>query len=327
MTFYDKLYWLMPKGYRKWVKQKLISGGIAMKPERYLGFSMFFSVMLGLVAFILALFFDLTVGKSALVGLVAVATFNLITVGAIYNSVDKRAKQTEEILPDALILMSSNIKSGLTPDRALLMSAREEFGPFGEEINKTAKNVIAGMTLQDALRRVTHNIESRILTRTIDLLEEGIKQGGSLVELLDTLASDIRQTKILKKEIKSFVLMYVIFIFFAVGIGAPLLFAISSYLVKTMTEMSNVLNVDEIGGLAGMNTMVKFSGLNIDTSFLTTYSVLALVVNSIFGGILIGVVQEGTGKGGFKYIPVLLAVSTTIYFLVKFVVSSSLMIF
>ena len=57
------------------------------------------------------------------------------------------------------------------------------------------------------------------------------------------------------------------------------------------------------------------------------YSVLALSVNSIFGGILIGVVQEGTAKGGLKYIPMLLLVSISIYFATRYAVMNALAIF
>lgn len=327
MTFYNKFFWLMPKGYRKWLTRKLKCAGYHSKPEVYGGFSIFFSIALGLIVFTMSLFFDFDNMRSAIFGLAGVAVFQFISISSIISAIDRRAKKTEEILPDALILMSSNIKSGLTPERALLMSAREEFGVLGDEIKKSAKRVIAGRTLQESIMMIPNNIESKILKRTIDLLDEGIKKGGSLVDLLDTLANDIRQTKILRKEIKSYVLMYVIFIFFAVGIGSPLLFAISSYLVNTMTEMSSVLAIgDSVSTIKGMK-MVNFTIMDVDSNFLMTYSVLALMVNSIFGGMLIGVVQEGSTKGGLRYIPVLALVSIGIYFVVKTFVTSALAIF
>ncbi|OGI14434.1 hypothetical protein A3K63_04805 [Candidatus Micrarchaeota archaeon RBG_16_49_10] len=326
MSFYAKFYWLMPKGYRRWLADKLRCGGMKAKPEEYGGFAIFFSIILGLTVFTMALFFELETKLAIAAGFGMFIVFQFLSMSSVVMAVDRRAKHTEEILPDALILMSSNIKSGLTPDRALLMSARDEFGPFGEELRKAAKQVIAGKNLEEAMKEIPKNIESRILKRTVDLLEEGIKQGGNLVNLLDTLANDIRQTKILRKEVSSFVLMYVIFIFFAVGIGAPLLFAISSYLVRTMAEISGALNVGDSVAVSG-SRMMKFQITSIDSSFLMLYSVLALSVNSIFGGILIGVVQEGTAKGGLKYIPMLLLVSISIYFATRYAVMNALAIF
>jgi len=42
--------------------------------------------------------------------------------------VDKKAKEVEEVLPDALQLMASNLRAGLTTEKALFSSARKEFG-------------------------------------------------------------------------------------------------------------------------------------------------------------------------------------------------------
>jgi flagellar biosynthesis protein FliQ len=46
----------------------------------------------------------------------------------------------------------------------------------------------------------------------------------------------------------------------------------------------------------------------------------SLAVTSFFGGLLIGLIQEGSEKAGLRYIPILIAVSLSIFFLTRLMV-------
>jgi pilus assembly protein TadC len=50
---------------------------------------------------------------------------------------DERGSGIERVLPDALRLVSTNLKSGSSINRAFLASARGEFRPLPEELKKT----------------------------------------------------------------------------------------------------------------------------------------------------------------------------------------------
>ena len=162
---------------------------------------------------------------------------------AILLSIDSKAKFVESVLPDALQLMSSNIRAGLTTDKALLMAARPEFGPFAEEIRRVGKETMTGTTLADALMKINLRIKSDNLAKTLDLIVNSIKSGGKLADLLDQTSTDLRDQQIIQKEITASVLLYAIFVFIAIGMGAPLLFSMSSVGVKILGKLSA-----EIGG-------------------------------------------------------------------------------
>ena len=57
------------------------------------------------------------VKTAVLVGLSAMILFEAVFYSIPMLIADGRSKFTEEVLPDALRLMSSNVKSGLTPDK------------------------------------------------------------------------------------------------------------------------------------------------------------------------------------------------------------------
>jgi hypothetical protein len=48
----------------------------------------------------------------------------------------------------------------------------------------------------------------------------------------------------------------------------------------------------------------------------------AIGVTSLFGGILMGLIQEGTEKAGLKYVPILFLISIGIFFVVRIIVAS-----
>ena len=313
----------MPKGYRKWIEDQMNCADFTIPPQKYSGFSIYYGLALGLFTLLTLYLLDFTsLSVSVVIGLFAFAVFEVFMHVLPMMIADKRAKFTEEVLPDALRLISSNIRSGLTPDRALLLSARPEFGPLEKEIRTSAKLTLSGESIESAIQAISKRINSRTLKYCVDLLAEGIARGGNLPSLLDGLANDIRQTKILKKEVHAIVMMYAIFIFFAAGIGAPLLYGISSFLVKTMQEIGSKASIQQT--LPGSMKFMTFQSIQLSPEFIIIYVSISLGVTSLFGGMLVGLIQEGSEKAGFKYIPVLLALSLSIFFLTRMMVERML---
>ncbi|HKZ45529.1 MAG TPA: type II secretion system F family protein [archaeon] len=320
---YSYVYRLAPQGYKNWVTKNLKFADFSIEPERYIGFSIIYSLFLALD--ILIIFF--VIGFPLLLVLAAsVATFSLfqaclLSILILVSSA--RSKAVEEVLPDVLQLMAANIRSGLTPDKSLLLSARPEFGPLEVEIKKVAKRTISGEPLDESLQGMTERIDSRILNRSLKLVIEGIRKGGELASLLEQTAEDIRHTKILLKEVSAIVLMYVIFIFFAAAMAAPLLYAISTYLVETMGKIGGLLpgTASELPKQMGS---IRLTRVQMSTEFLMSYSLMSLTITSIFGGLIIGLIKEGTEKAGIKFIPMFFIISIGLYFAVKMIVSSFL---
>jgi len=325
MRIYEIVFRAMPKGYREWVKNYLNYSDFIVAPAKYSGFSIIYGILLGIsIAFTVYLFdlsvLGLTTGKLMIIfGLASFSVFEAFMHAMLIVVSDRIAEFVDDILPDALRLISANIRSGFTPDKALLLSARPEFGPLEKQIIKTAKLTFSGQPLEEAIQIMPKNINSSAIKRSVDLLTEGMQRGGNIANLLDGLSDDIRQTKILKREVQAFVMMYAIFIFFAAGIGAPLLYGISSFLVETMKELGGTVDVNT--ALPGSMKFMAFSGIKIETQFLMLYMISALSVTSIFGGLIMGLIQEGSEKAGLKFIPILFIISITMFFLVRMFVT------
>ena len=91
---------------------------------------------------------------------------------------EANGKFVESILPDALHLMSSNLRAGLSIDKALLFSARPEFGILCEEITSVGKKLVLGEDIAKALNEMTNKIKSNQLNKTISLIVSGLRSGG-----------------------------------------------------------------------------------------------------------------------------------------------------
>lgn len=324
IKIYEKLYRLLPSGYRSWVNKYIIYSDFSISPELFVGFSFLYGVCLTFTSLFLFIL-NILPSQFLIPILISVfVSFEILMHGILIIISDNRTKVVEEILPDALRLVSANIKSGLTIDKALIVSARPEFGPLEKGIRSAAKETLSGESVENALKKIGEKFNSRILGRSIELLTEGIRRGGDLPRLLDSLGEDIRQARILRKEVSALVMIYAIFIFFASSIGAPVLYAVSGYLVSTMSEIGSSVDARQsIGSLGGRIPLSSFRVAEITPDFLTTYSVLAMTITSIFGGLLIGLIQEGKETAGLKFTPLLLIISFAIYFVTKNVVANA----
>ena len=314
VKIYKKIARILPKGYREYIERKLVCSGLAIRPDIFIGFLFLFNFIISfIIGFALFLF-----------GIVDLLYFLLITfsvfclilfivhVVLIWNAY-RKALFVEEILPDALQLMAANIRAGITPDRALLLSARPEFGPLEIEIKRAAKEALTGKPLEEALMEIPKRIESKILLRTMKLIAEGLRSGGELATLLDETANDVRQTQSIRKEIKANVTMYGMFIFFATAFGAPLLYAISTYLVEMIVKFGVAVVVPpgmEVGPL-------RFSAPTISPQFLFNFSIAAIIITTSFGGIIVGLIETGREKAGLRFIFFLIAIGLAVFFAVR----------
>ncbi len=300
-----------PEKYKQWVKKHIVYADLSWSFEKFIAISYLYSLAFEIGAVLIftvymKMDFLTSFALSQMVFLVVFGIFHLL----VSLLADSRAKAAEEVLPDVLKLMALNLKSGVSVERALLLSARPEFGIMEKQIKAMSQKVISGIPIDVALEGIGEKIKSNLLFKTIGLIKEGLEKGGELAILMEEISNDIIHTKSLQKEIAAQVGMYGMFIFFAVGLGAPMLYGVSTFLVKTMMKITGGLNVEDVPQTSG----VKFQPIDIDLNFLVTYELIALTVTAIFGSLLLGLIKEGKEMAGVRYIPVLITLNIIVYF-------------
>ncbi len=318
---------LLPRGLVDYVTKELAYGGVNVESKSFVGF-------LVVIGFALA-FMGGAVALNILVAPVTqwpfiyiggfVATVLLYTVIIYYWLSQISASKggfAEKVLPDALQLIASNIKSGLTTERALIVSARPEFGPLSDELRDASRKMLAGARMEDVLLDIPKRLKSKTIERTMWLLSNGIKSGGQIANLLLQLGDDLRDEQALKQEISANVSMYVMLIVVSAALGAPMLFGISSFIVGVLTEQTSQLNIDEaamtqasarspIGGFIGVPKS------NIDPEFVTFFSQIALLATVVFACLTIGVINTGRKIDGMKMFPFIFVVAFVAFHVIR----------
>jgi len=305
---------LVPRFYEEWVERQLYFSGSKRDAKKFIRTTLIISIVISIAAG--AMFRRYMLYVSPVVFILMLGFFSLLLI----LSVDRRSRFVDEILPDALMLLSANIRAGYIPSRALILSARKEFGPLAEAIKRAGKEIMSGKSLDEGLREIPAAIKSDDLKRSIDLIIQGIRGGGQIVALLEENAKDIRRRQAIEKEIKANTMMYAIFIAFAGCLGAPGLYALSSYLTTTMSELGPDISMS--GEISSKVSFIQLKGAEISPDFLFQFCLAAILITTVFGGIILGLISTGREKEGLKYAPLLSIVAIFVFLGATFLINT-----
>ena len=235
---------------------------------------------------------------------------------------DGKARFVEELLPDVLQLMAANLRAGLTIDRALLLSARPEFGQFQEEIRRVGTEIATGKELEVALKEMAARYKSEKLAKTVSLVVSGVESGGSIADLLEQTGSNLRTLRLSEERIRANVLVYVIFIFAAISFGAPMLFGLSSFLIEVITNIFSKIELPPPSVAAQLPFTI--SKVSVSPKFVNAYTLVSLTITSFMGSLVLGLIAKGKETEGLKFFPILIIFTISLFFLVKFAISRML---
>lgn len=231
-----------------------------------------------------------------------------------------KVEKMESSFPDFLQLVAGNLRAGITVDKAILLSARREFAPLDGEIARVGKDVTTGRSMEESLEAMARRIGSEKISKIVSLINSGLRSGGDLAILLERTASNMRERQFVEKRAASNVLMYEIFIFVAVAIGAPALFALSTILVETMINMlSNTPSLENT--VSNLNVPFTFSSVDISLNFIIYYSLVFITFIGITSSLVIGLVSKGNEKAGIRYLPIIIILGFIVFFAVRLALS------
>jgi len=334
MKFNERVYITFSKAFPKSFIEKISNyekfSNIKIKPEIWAGFSLFFSLLLSTLSILIfSLFYsNIFIFFYPSIFIILASLFFLIFYFFLIYSTKQRTKEIEKNLPDALQLISANIKAGLTPDKALFLSARPEFGVLSEEIMFIGEETIAGKPIDEALIDFSKRVDSDILKRTVDLIVEGMNAGGELASLLEKTADDIKMSEVMQQEIQANIGAYVVFLMMAVLLASPILYAVSINFVGFSVSIKQNINVGSFESQSPINSMSGFptlsTGTPVDLNVLRLFSLINLSISAIFGAIVVGVLREGEETEGIHNIPIFLLVALGLFFLSLHILSSFL---
>ena len=241
----------------------------------------------------------------------------------IVMRVEDRRDKLEAVLPDFLILVSSNIKAGMTLDQAMWYAAKPEFGLLAKDVRSIIKGSFSGESLEDALDMLSSRFDSKVFKRTMLLLKQANTTGGELTDVLERTAEDVRDTMIMRKEIGASLVMYEIFVLFAAIVGTPFLFAVANGLITVFEQIA--LSMPQGVGSAGFFT--SFEGIGLTGPVITSteflyFTIPIIFVTALISSFIISAIRTGSRTQGLKYFPFVLVLAYAVYWVVSAALTS-----
>lgn len=335
MDLFTTISYLLPEEWSKKANKLMREAGRSITGRRFVGFwalmIVFLTIIFTTVLFFVEPFSTFTFKLSHSIHPLYVDVLKVITslvIGFLlamvvffmaysYNSLlaDARREAVDSVLPDFLILVSSNMRAGMTLDQAMWNSAKPEFGILSEEIRKAIKESFSGKPLEDALDEIKKATRSALLYRVVEMLKQAIKSGGEIAKILERTSQEAMEIYISKKEIKSSLIVYVIFLIFSASFGVPFLLAVSMKMLEVLYEAFSITQAQ-----VTPETFSLLGGFTLGRPPVTPeefyyFSLMVIFITDFMTSFLIGSAYSGNRNEGLKYFPVMLFLSYGIFFL------------
>jgi flagellar protein FlaJ len=210
----------------------------------------------------------------------------------------RRVRKIDTRFPDFIRDLAEARRAGMTFTKAIMYSAKGDYGVLTPEIQKIARQISWGSSVENALKSFGSRVNTKLINRTISLIIEASRSGGNVADVLDAATKDARELKLLESERRAGMMSYVAVIYVGMGVFLLIIIVLCKSLLPSMiTE-----------GSSGMSTaMGKTSDMTLlDVTSLFYYAAL---VQTGGMGIIAGVFEEGDIVSGVKHMFVMILVS------------------
>lgn len=193
-----------------------------------------------------------------------------------------------------------NVRSGTPVSRSIMNLKKRNYGSLSPHIEKLANQLSIGMTLTDSLIVFSKDTESKVISRSVGLISEAERAGGKIETILESVASSINQIEILRKERKAAISNlvtqgYIIFMVFIV--------------IMLVLEFKILPLVSSLGDTDGFGARIGVDVGPSDAQDLSMPLFIMILVQSLFAGLVIGKISEGSIRDGIKHSFILLTIT------------------
>jgi Flp pilus assembly protein TadB len=296
---------LMPDKFLKQTDAALARAKISFSAQEW-------ASVFSLVGFVL--FVLLTLIFNPLYGIVGFGVAIVLMIMIPRMKAEKRKGQVEDSLPDALHHMSVAIKTGLVLESVIAEIGGADYGPLSEEFAQVVLEIKRGRTLRDAFLNFAIRSGSKDIIRAVNLLLEGMESGGPISDVLEEVSEDMRATKEVKQERKTFTSQQISFLAMASLMAGPFVMGVVGALPKIMEAA-----MAQSGGAQALDMGEIYKVVDA-----LTFYVVAQAVSS---AVMMGVIMFGEFKSGLKYAIPMGIVAYVVYSVVKYIMPSAVSVF
>lgn len=214
-------------------------------------------------------------------------------IGYYLHRQNKRIDNIEDRLADFLNDLSEQRRAGLTLAAALKASSKVDYGDLSPEVKKMAHQVGWGIPFNDALKQFGDRLNTSLVKRSVSLVIEASRTGGSVSQILKAAARDAYELKSLEAERRTtmmtfVIVIYVVFFVFLVVLASIDAQFLPQILAAQEAQAESSLGADVVGG-------------EIDRESINYIYFNAAMIQAMGNGLVAGVLSEGRVTAGFRH--------------------------
>ncbi len=148
----------------------------------------------------------LMIATSSWTGQMLFVTVLLIGMGAmapnaqLNRAIERRKIAVQRELPDFLDVVTTTVEAGIALNGALNVAVDALHGPLGEEMRAALADIRLGRSRAEALAAMAQRLHEPDLTTTVTAIIQAEKLGGNIVFVLNELAIDARDKRLMRAE-------------------------------------------------------------------------------------------------------------------------------
>ncbi|HVA38903.1 MAG TPA: type II secretion system F family protein [Candidatus Dormibacteraeota bacterium] len=116
------------------------------------------------------------------------------------GAIEERKISIHRQLPDFLDMLSTTVEAGIGLNGALATTVDGLQGALGDELRAALQDIRLGRSRGDALLAMASRVREGDLTMTVTAIVQSEKTGGSISAVLDQLAGEARERRIMRAE-------------------------------------------------------------------------------------------------------------------------------
>jgi tight adherence protein B len=212
-------------------REELALAGVAMEPSSFVVVVFALSTVLAVVGVLLGFGTLLAIPFALVFALLGPAAAK---VALVVRTSARRARFADQ-LDDTLQLLAGNLRAGHGISQALDAVSRDAEAPTSEEFARAVNQTRIGRDLNDALGDVSARMRSDDFSWTAQAIAINRETGGNLAEVLQQVASTIRERNQIRRQVKALSaegrLSAIVLICLPIGVTLALLVLQPAYLL------------------------------------------------------------------------------------------------
>ena len=237
--------------------------------------------------------------------MIVIALTVAVTPPSIASIIHNRWKnKIEKMTPEFMRDLATFSKTGMPLQTSLEHAAKRQYGPLTTELKILVSQMSWGMNFNQALTEFAKRIDLPVIKKATVLILEAGRHGGNLSEIFESTARYVENVNSWTARRRMQTMPYVAIFYFSVFIYLFIIIVLSNMMFTPLAQMNT-------GGATFLQSVL--SPAEAKRIFLHT-----ALMESLFGGLVAGKINEDSFMGGLKHATVL-AISSGLAFYFFFV--------